>query len=233
MDKTKTCKTCKVVKPETDFNIDRVQRDGRRATCKQCRSVDDDWKPDPTRTKTCKTCKDEKPETHFRVNRIQRDGLRSTCKQCSTVDDDWKPDPTRTKKCFTCKDEKPETHFHIDRAQRDGLASSCRLCSAYNIHKSKAKSRKLETSLTKEEFMSLVLQPCDYCKTGYTNETVQLNGIDRVDNTVGYHVGNCIPCCYECNVFKKDYTEDQLITFCTNYLNKTSISAMNKIYSNT
>jgi hypothetical protein len=131
------------------------------------------------KTKTCKTCKVVKPETDFGIDRAQRDGRRATCKQCRSMDDDWKPDPTKTKKCFTCKDEKPETHFYIHRGKCDGLESSCILCSAYNNHKSTAKCRKKETSLTKEEFMSLVLQPCDYCKTGYTNETVKINGIDR------------------------------------------------------
>jgi len=152
-------------------------------------------------------------------------------------DKDWIPDPTRIKKCFRCQLEKPETHFRINRAKRDGLQASCYICLAYSYHQNKSKGRKLETSLTKEQFMSLVLQPCEYCKTGFTNETIQLNGIDRVDNTIGYHVDNCISCCLPCNNFKKDYTEDQLIAFSTNYLcwieKQRSIFAMNKILSNT
>jgi hypothetical protein len=37
------------------------------------------------------------------------------------------------------------------------------------------------------------------------------NGIDRVDNTKGYSVDNCVPCCRRCNVAKADMTPDQFL----------------------
>lgn len=30
------------------------------------------------------------------------------------------------------------------------------------------------------------------------------NGIDRIDNSVGYTLDNCVPCCTECNFLKRD-----------------------------
>jgi hypothetical protein len=37
------------------------------------------------------------------------------------------------------------------------------------------------------------------------------NGIDRLDNTKGYTIDNIVPCCYKCNVLKKDFTIDSMV----------------------
>lgn len=36
-----------------------------------------------------------------------------------------------------------------------------------------------------------------------------VNGIDRVDNTKGYSVENCVAACRRCNVAKADMAPDQ------------------------
>lgn len=36
-----------------------------------------------------------------------------------------------------------------------------------------------------------------------------INGIDRVDNTKGYSIDNCVAACRRCNVAKADMTPDQ------------------------
>lgn len=63
-----------------------------------------------------------------------------------------------------------------------------------------AKRRKLEFTITKEEYSQLRLFRCIYCggalpKTG---------GIDRMDSRLGYVTGNVVPCCWDCNVIKRD-----------------------------
>ena len=59
--------------------------------------------------------------------------------------------------------------------------------------------RNKEISLTKEQYFELIQKPCSYCN--YFNEE-EINGIDRVDNTKGYILENCIPCCKHCNRMK-------------------------------
>lgn len=56
--------------------------------------------------------------------------------------------------------------------------------------------------LTEEEFYSIVSEPCEYC--GLENEVTTATGLDRLDNTLGYILGNVVSCCTECNLARGD-----------------------------
>jgi hypothetical protein len=71
--------------------------------------------------------------------------------------------------------------------------------------------------LTREEFRELTKMNCTYCgiepssmagvvKNGkpMSNGLYVYNGIDRVDNSIGYTKGNCVACCSTCNFAKRD-----------------------------
>ncbi len=73
-----------------------------------------------------------------------------------------------------------------------------------------AKSRGYDWKLTKEEFLLLTGLSCHYCgaipnqeSKSYGNNSFNgnyvYNGVDRKDNSVGYTVDNCVPCCGLCN----------------------------------
>ena len=53
--------------------------------------------------------------------------------------------------------------------------------------------------LTKEQFETIIKQPCYYC--GIMQEK-GFNGIDRMDSTKGYEIDNCVSCCTDCNLMK-------------------------------
>ena len=83
----------------------------------------------------------------------------------------------------------------------------------FNVYKKGARDRKLEFSLTREEFRELTSSYCYFCgvepkqKTGRVNYTQTFgeylyNGIDRKDNSKGYVFDNCLPCCKICNYAK-------------------------------
>lgn len=68
--------------------------------------------------------------------------------------------------------------------------------------------------LTFDEFHCLAQQPCHYCGIEKSNSRADArnpdlvyfyNGIDRKDNTQGYILSNCLPCCKKCNYMKRDY----------------------------
>ena len=59
--------------------------------------------------------------------------------------------------------------------------------------------RDKQCTLTKEEYFELIQKPCSYCNYYNIDE---VNGIDRLDNTKGYIIENCIPCCKHCNRMK-------------------------------
>jgi hypothetical protein len=74
-----------------------------------------------------------------------------------------------------------------------------------------AAKRAYDMMLTYEEFHKLIINPCYYCHHKVDDE---VNGIDRVDNTHGYTVDNCVPCCERCNLMKLDQTLEEFLARC-------------------
>lgn len=68
--------------------------------------------------------------------------------------------------------------------------------------KSRAKTRKLDFNLTKEQRAFLITSPCIYCNSF----TSKFNGVDRLDSNKGYTEDNCVSSCKHCNVAKNDRT---------------------------
>ncbi len=68
----------------------------------------------------------------------------------------------------------------------------------YNLQVYNANKRNKEHFLTKDEYDSLKNSKCYICKEQNSN------GIDRVDNNIGYILDNCKGCCSTCNYMKKD-----------------------------
>lgn len=87
----------------------------------------------------------------------------------------------------------------------------------FNSYIKQAKRKDREFLITKEQFDCITKQNCHYCgippspykKPNHYNGGYIGNGIDRKDNTVGYVIENCLPCCTVCNYMKRnmDYTD--------------------------
>ena len=92
-----------------------------------------------------------------------------------------------------------------------GEAARNKLYKSYE--RSKA-AKKFSFTLTKEEFTNITRMNCYYCNSKPMNITkgkktsgnYTYNGIDRVDNSVGYILSNCVPCCKNCNSSKNSAT---------------------------
>lgn len=82
-------------------------------------------------------------------------------------------------------------------------------------------SRGYNFALTKEQVSELIGSPCFYCGAESsntflnekTNEQFGYNGIDRVNNSIGYEVGNVVPCCRQCNWAKRDLSSSEFISW--------------------
>lgn len=101
--------------------------------------------------------------------------------------------------------------------------------SFFSVYRYGAKRRKIEFELTKEKFRELTQMHCFYC--GDTTEKkyishkaehkktnghyTYISGIDRLDNTKGYTIENCVPCCFRCNRGKTTQTIQELIIWFT------------------
>jgi hypothetical protein len=105
----------------------------------------------------------------------------------------------------------------LDKIRKNPTESS--LNQLYSNYKRHAKNRKLEWKLNKDEFKRITSKNCNYC--GIEPKQVQkhpdnfhnyiYNGVDRIDNNVGYLLQNSVPCCKICNWCKKNYTEKEFL----------------------
>lgn len=121
---------------------------------------------------------------------------------------------------------------HTRRARKAPGAKSFN--SAYGNYRTGARQRGHEFKITLREFISIVSKDCRYCgsepklynsylradgssiEKGITQEGIdrswiRINGIDRVDNSTGYLLENCVPCCQRCNYAKRDLTPEDFI----------------------
>jgi hypothetical protein len=83
-------------------------------------------------------------------------------------------------------------------------------CVSYASYRSRAEKKGLEFAITHDDYKSIIQMDCYLCgkKTTDTNT----NGIDRVDNAVGYVSENCKACCKECNHMKNNFELEVLLS---------------------
>lgn len=97
--------------------------------------------------------------------------------------------------------------------------ASCR--DLYSNYKYNAKKRKLVFDISLEQFKIITKCVCYYCgiepKFVYhrksTNGEYTYNGIDRLDNNIGYIFNNIAPCCRICNFAKRTSTTDDFLNW--------------------
>lgn len=97
----------------------------------------------------------------------------------------------------------------------------------FTSYKNKAKKKNREFLLTKEEFKILTQKQCHYCgakpslkstphksvrnQAGREYKSFIYNGVDRVDNNLGYISNNVVSCCKTCNYAKHTGSVENLI----------------------
>lgn len=79
----------------------------------------------------------------------------------------------------------------------------------YLHYKDSARVRGLEFSITRPQFDALWNKPCVYCAAPIIGI-----GLDRVDNTLGYSLGNIATCCSDCNRAKRTLSREAFIGLC-------------------
>jgi hypothetical protein len=105
----------------------------------------------------------------------------------------------------------------------------------FNAYRCGAKKRGLVFEISFDDFVRLIEQPCHYCgrvwsckvilPLDYTDRSPYLcNGIDRIDNSLGYTTDNCIPCCRFCNTAKHDRTQQEFIADCVAVAEKANVA---------
>jgi rfaE bifunctional protein nucleotidyltransferase chain/domain len=84
----------------------------------------------------------------------------------------------------------------------------------FSFYKSNANRRKIGFDLNFDTFLEMINQKCFYCAREpfntycKNNRTCLYNGIDRVDNKLGYLINNVVTCCKYCNKLKGTHDVD-------------------------
>lgn len=88
----------------------------------------------------------------------------------------------------------------------------------YNTVKRGAIQRRFSFELNPNDVKTISRQNCFYCgiephqiikaRNNFGSDFIY-NGIDRVDNTKGYTINNCVPCCKKCNQAKMNLPVEQ------------------------
>jgi len=91
--------------------------------------------------------------------------------------------------------------------------------SLYSVYQSRSKKYGREFSLSFEYFIELTSKNCTYCEkpplqvhgSKMKHGSYIYNGIDRLDNEVGYDLENCVSCCRICNHMKRDMGQTEFL----------------------
>jgi hypothetical protein len=145
--------------------------------------------------KKCSKCKIEKERTEFYKDKSAGDGLKSWCKKCFA---------THIKK------RKKETNYYASeeyKIYQRGYIKRPHV--KYKRYLLGNKIRNVEFTLTLEDFIKIVDNPCHYC-----GKIVEGMGVDRKDNKNGYTLENSLPCCWMCNQMKSTLSYDEFIAQC-------------------
>lgn len=93
----------------------------------------------------------------------------------------------------------------------------------FGIYSRNAMGRGFTFELSKDVFKKLTKGNCYYCNkipsqvfnnSGQCKSQYVYNGIDRLDNSIGYVLDNCVSCCKQCNSMKSNYSYEEFVTKC-------------------
>lgn len=124
--------------------------------------------------------------------------------------------------------------IHDGYRVKSGIIKSCG-CSRKrvlnNTHKLKkhnfsdyiyrAKKKNIEFELSFDEFDKLTSLTCFYCGSPpeFRNRKYKyngyINGIDRIDASIGYTSSNVVSCCKYCNIAKNSLSQDEFLILIT------------------
>lgn len=87
----------------------------------------------------------------------------------------------------------------------------------YCSYRTRSRNENIKFDLTLDQFKTFTSLPCYYCNKppsqisinptrtvqGMENSKYLYNGLDRVNPSNGYYLGNILPCCKTCNYAKR------------------------------
>lgn len=117
--------------------------------------------------------------------------------------------------CERCNRKEGARSGRLKRMLPDGQASYNELRSQYCRN---ARKRNLPFALSDKELRRLFTSICYYCGAPPASiwkgaTAFVYNGLDRIDNTLGYIPDNVVPCCTTCNFAKREMSRVDFISW--------------------
>lgn len=119
--------------------------------------------------------------------------------------------------------------FRGPRVNKRRIDNNTLKLTLFKVYQKAAKNKHKNFSLTENEFVKLITSDCYYCGSSPKNtnkkfrtydKKFRYNGIDRIDNTKGYEIDNCVSCCVICNKAKSTLHIDEFKDWIKRIYNK-------------
>ena len=199
LEETRFCKNCEKTKPLDDFVG--AKNKGYVKSCKDCREmwIQNDKKRDKDHRNALEREASKKPE-RIAVKKAweeansevrEKIGKKSRAKRAAKDIDGYLQHNANVMKNW--RDRNPEKMEEANRKRRESIEAH------FKIYQRSARLKKLEFTFSEEEFKTLITQNCYYCNT---LDEKGFNGIDRMNQSVGYIQSNGVSCCIMCNWMK-------------------------------
>ena len=165
--------------------------------------------------KSCNVCGVTKSLSEFPKAKTCADGHRNKCKDCTySRQKAWK-EKNRDK--YNEAQRRYNKAKYASEAFRTAKSERERVYREKNPHKVKLKSyinydkrKGLLSNIDLDYCVREMSKPCFYC--GFVDPLC--NGLDRIDNSLGHTVENCVTCCSLCNFTRmNNYTHNEFIEF--------------------
>ena len=199
----RTCKKCGLEKNDGDFYP------SSKSTCKECikersRQWNDNNKERlrDNRRKWYNKNKGKKPPKLPKDPAVKRAKANAYRKKRYASDPDFREKSSAKTKAWCQKHPEKVKKYQADARDKGKVNGTIKLRS---VRKS-ATQRNISFHIGIKWFREHIMgKPCIYC--GGDSH----NGMDRLDNSIGYEPENCVPCCHWCNVIKFTYSVSEML----------------------
>jgi len=137
--------------------------------------------------------------------------------ECPLCKKHWELDKRYIKTYKSCGCIKKQSATDRGKNQR---TEQSHLNFLYKNYRKSAKERNHLWSLDISNFSDIITSNCFYCnaspkiREGKTQQgkPFPTNGIDRMNNNIGYEISNVVPCCSLCNKMKSSLSKEEFLT---------------------
>ena len=141
--------------------------------------------------KKCSKCGIVKDLADFSKNKSRKDGRSYYCKICGNI----------SQKLYN-KTEKGKAAIKRGNNKPPNWTKPRNI---YGRAKASCKQRGKVFLLTYDEYIEIYNLPCHYCNNILCGASIKKGiGLDRIDNSRGYELGNVLPCGTFCNLTRGD-----------------------------